>query len=297
MANAARLEQTDAVSANSFDDFAPPSTRKLPFRTTAGSRLHRALKDLRDGLSHYRLWSVLGWAEIRQQYRRSTFGPLWITLSMALFIVLLGVLYAQLFRRDLALYMPHLTVGYIMWGMISTLVESGARSFINAERIVKQVFAPLSVHAYRVAWVNLITLAHHSVIFAAVAIYFSIAPTWQWLLVVPGLALITLTGVWVSLLLGTLSARFRDIPQVTGTIMRVMFFLTPVIWQVDLVPHRAVFLTANPFYHFIELVRGPLLNKPIDPLHWQVAIGVTVVGWIVTLFVYRTFRARVPYWL
>jgi len=285
------------MSVDAAEEFEAPSPRRLKFRTTAGSRLSRALKDLWDGLLLYRLWGVLGWSDIRQQYKRSTFGPLWITLSMALFIVILGILYAYLFRRDLAVYMPHLTLGYILWTAISTFVESGTRSFIGADGIIKQLFAPLSVHAYRLAWVNLLTLAHHAVIFVGVAIYFSIAPSLKWLLVIPGLLLVTLTGVWVTLLLGMVSARFRDIPQLIGSVMRVMFFLTPVIWQADLVPHRAVFLTANPFYHYIELIRGPLLNKPIDPLHWQVAIAVTVIGWIVTIFVFRTFRARIAYWL
>jgi ABC-type polysaccharide/polyol phosphate export permease len=265
--------------------------------TTAGPLLGRALADLWDGLLAYRLWGVLGWLEIRQQYKRSTLGPLWLTLSMAIFISLLGVLYANLFQRELSVYIPHLTVGYIIWGVISTFVETGTRTFINAEGTIKQLAAPLSVHAYRIAWVNLITLAHHSVIFIAVAIIFSILPTPQWLLAIPGLALIFLTGVWVCLLLGMISARFRDVPQIISSFVRVLFFMTPVIWIPELRLSRAVFLTPNPFYHYIELIRGPLLNKPIDPLHWQVAGAVTVVGWLVTLLIYRNFRQRIAYWV
>src|SRR5262249_35858658 len=119
----------------------------------------------------------------------------------------------------------------------------------------------------------------------------------EWLLVIPGLVLIVLTGAWVVLLLGLICARFRDIPEIVRSVMRVVFFLTPVIWQPDLVSRRAVFLTTNPFYHYIELLRGPLLNKPFDPLHWYVAGALTIGGWIVTLALYQRFRQRIAYWL
>lgn len=284
------------------DEAAPPRVRAKPasnrtVTSTAGSPSARALADLTSGLRRFGLWSVLGWSDIRQQYRRSTLGPLWITISMAAFVVFLGILYAQLFDRPMHIYMPHLAIGYILWNMISNFAESGSRCFINAEGIIKQLSAPLSVHVYRIIWSNLLTLAHHAIIIVAVMMVFGVGPSLSWFLVLPGLALILLTGAWVILLLGTLSARFRDIPQIVQTAMRMIFFMTPVLWMPEFIPRRAIFLTANPFHHYIELVRAPLLNNSIDPLHWQVAGALTILGWLVTFLLYRRFRQRVAYWL
>jgi len=274
-----------------------PDLAKQKVKTNKRSMTRRAIDDLVGGLLRVNIWGVLGWSDIRQQYRRSTLGPLWITLSMAAFVLFLGILYAQLFNRPLHLYMPHLAIGYILWTMISSFVEGGSRCFISAEGIIKQLAAPLSVHVYRLIWANLLTLAHHVIIIVVVMVVFAIAPNENWLLAIPGLLLILLTGAWVIFLLGILSARFRDIPQIVQTVMRMIFFMTPVLWMPEFIPRRAIFLTANPFHHYIELVRGPLLNKPIDPLHWQVAGALTVIGWIVTLLVYRRFRQRIAYWL
>ena len=264
---------------------------------TAASPTKRALMDLWTGLLQFNLWGLLGWADVRNQYRRSTLGPLWITLSTGIFVATLGLLYAGLFDRALEHYVPHLAIGYIIWGMIATFIESGAKCFISAERIIKQLAAPLSVHVYRLMWSTLLTVAHHAIIFVIVAMVFQITPTMQWLLVIPGFLLIFATGMWVILFLGMLSARFRDVPQIVQSAVRVLFFLTPVIWMPETNAERAAFLTVNPFYHYIELVRAPLLNQPIDPLHWQVAGAITLVGWIFTLIVYRRFRPRVAYWL
>ena len=257
----------------------------------------RALRDIRNGALLFHVWGTLAWSDIRRRYKRSVLGPIWITLSLAIFVGALGYLYAHLFNRDLTVYMPHLTVGYICWTLLSQLVDSGARCFISGEGIVKQLNVPVSVHAYRIVWSSLLTSAHHVVVYVIVAIAFAITPTLYSLMIIPGLALIVLTGVPIALLLGTISARFRDLPLVLQSIMRIMLFLTPVIWQPELVSRRAIFLTWNPLYHYIELIRSPLLNTPFNPFHWQFAMMFTLASWIIALAVFIRFRARIAYWL
>lgn len=278
----------------------PPQRREAAKRITINTQrspLKRAVADLWGGLLAARIWGMLALADIRNQHRRSKLGALWITVGMAVFISMLGVLYGQLFGRDLAVYIPHLTVGYIVWRLIAGLLDQGCRTFTAAEGVIKQLSAPLSVHAFRVVFRGALTLIHHSVVFVAVALIFQIPVTPQWALALAGLALILLTGLWVAILLGTICARFRDIPQIVASATHVLFFITPVIWMPDLMPKRAILLWANPFYHYIEVVRAPLLNLPIDPLHWQAVGSMTLLGWIVTLGAYARFRPRIAYWL
>lgn len=257
----------------------------------------RALQDLWQGLLAYRVWGVLGWTDVRRRYRRSLLGPLWITLSLAVFVGALGFLYAELFDRALPVYLPHLTAGYICWLLIGQLIDSGARCFVNGEGILKQLSVPVSVHAYRAVWAALLTSAHHVIIFVLVAAIFAVTPTLYSLLAIAGLLLIVLTAIPLALLIGTIAARFRDVPIMIQSVMRIMLFLTPVIWMADLVPRRAIFLTWNPFYHFIEVVRAPLLGTPFDPLHWQFTAACAALAWVAALVVFSRFRARIAYWL
>src|SRR3979411_2092833 len=77
------------------------------------------VRDMCDGLANGRLWSMLGWNDIHQRYRRSAFGPFWITISMAIFVVLLGFIYSKLFHQELAVFLPYIAMGLITWGFIS----------------------------------------------------------------------------------------------------------------------------------------------------------------------------------
>ncbi len=297
-----RIETRAASGA--AGDKAPPGAREAmapsdPAYVTVSpgnERAALAVSDIIAGARASYLWGLLGWQDIRQRYRRSKIGPFWLTISMGVMVASLGLLYAGLFKIDVATYLPFITLGFIVWGLIASFITDGCSIFIGAESIIKQVNLPLSVHAYRTVWRNLIIFAHNLVIFVFVAIIFSIWPGWAGLLALPGLALLCINGVWVGLLLGLLSARFRDIPQIVASVVQVTFFITPVIWQPQSLPGRAFLIQLNPFYHFLELVRGPLLGQAPGLVSWLVALGVTVAGWLVTLAMYRRYSWRIAYW-
>ena len=256
-----------------------------------------ALRDVVEGAGAFRLWGMLGWQDIRQRYRRSTLGPFWLTISMGALVGGLGVLYSGLFKMDIADYLPFVAAGLILWGLISGLITEGCAAFIGAEGIIKQVSLPLSVHVYRVVWRNIIVFAHNVIIYVVAAVFFSIHPGWVGLLILPGLALLCLNGVWMGLLLGLVSARFRDVPQIVASVVQVTFFLTPIIWKPELLPDRAFILEFNPFFHLLELVRAPSLGQAPGLGSWLVTLGITLGGWLVTLLMYRRYRWRVAYWV
>jgi len=259
-------------------------------------RLARARADLVDGLARWELWGTLGWRDIRQRYRRSTLGPFWLTISMGVMVAALGLVYAELFGHTLADYLPQLALGLIVWSFISTPIVDGCNIFIGSEGVIRQLRAPLSVHVFRMMWRNLIILAHNMVIYVVLALVFRIWPGPAALLAVPGLFILCLNAMWTALLLGLVSARFRDIPYMIASVIQLLFLVTPIMWSADQIANRLV-VELNPFYHLIELVRAPLLGAVPGPATWAVAIGVTAAGWLVTLAFFIRFRERIAYWI
>jgi ABC-2 type transport system permease protein/lipopolysaccharide transport system permease protein len=239
----------------------------------------------------------MGLHDIRQRYRRSIIGPFWITLSMGIMVGALGLLYGTIFKQDMHDYLPFLAAGFIFWGLISSMITDGTRVFIGAEGLIRQLPAPLSVHVYRLLWSNLITFAHNVAIFVVVALWYGINPGWNVLLVLPALGLLFLNGFWLALLLGLLSARFRDIPLVVASVVQVVFFVTPVIWKANMLPGRALILDLNPFYHLIEVLRAPLLGHVPAVENSLAVIVVTLVGWAVALWFFSAYRWRLAYWV
>jgi ABC-type polysaccharide/polyol phosphate export permease len=261
------------------------------------SQTELAVLDILEGARAWRLWGSLGWQDIRQRYRRSKIGPFWVTLSMGVMIAGMGFLYADLFHTDVHSYLPYLTTGMIIWGLIGPLVTENCNAFIDGEGIIKQVKLPLSLHVYRVIWRNLIIFGHNFIIFILVAVVMKIWPGWSVLMAIPGLLMICINGAWVGLLWGPVSARFRDVPQIVASIMQIVFFMTPIMWNPSAVAGRRWFLELNPFYYFVTLVRQPLLGGEPTAHLWQCAIAITAGGWIIAFLMYRRCRWRIAYWL
>ena len=261
-------------------------------------QVKKALQDVQCGLSMHSLWWALAWQDIRQRYRRSVLGPFWITLSTGVMVGAMGPLYGALLGQDVASYTQHLAVSLILWMFISTIVNDAGAVFISAEGFIKQVALPLSVYVYRMITKNLVMLAHNLVIVIVVLVF--LPPVhWSGIWLVPfGLALVIANLVWIVMLLGLFSTRFRDIPQLVSNIVQVAFFLSPIIWRADMLSPKAKFVADfNPLYHFMEIVRAPLLGEPIRGLSWLVSAGLLVVGGAITFCAFVRMRARVPYWL
>ncbi|WP_375460561.1 ABC transporter permease [uncultured Enterovirga sp.] len=256
-----------------------------------------AWKDLATGFRRVELWGSMGWFDIRQRYSRSVIGPFWITLSLAGFVLALGTTYATLFRQPILDFLPYVTIGIVIWTFIAVALSEGCNVFSAAEVAVKQMPAPLSVHVYRVVWRGLIVLAHNAVIVVIALLAKPLELVFGLLPALAGVAVIALNAVAVSLALGTLGARFRDLPPLMTNIIALLFFVTPILWRVENLGDRAWIALVNPIYHFVELVRAPLLGGHVAPMTWLVVLAVTAVNLAAAFLLYARFRSRIPYWL
>jgi ABC-type polysaccharide/polyol phosphate export permease len=256
-----------------------------------------AVKDLKDGISSVYIWPMLGWQEIRQRYRRSVLGPFWLTISTGAMIAGMGPLYGKLLNLDIAAYFPYLAISFVMWLLIANLINDSCNAFISAEGFIKQIKLPLTVHILRVVWKNLIIFAHNLLIVVAVLLFYRPTVDWRLLLMPLGVLMIAINGVWVGILFGLLCARFRDIPQIISSLVQMFFFLTPVMWKADTLGTYLWFAQINPLFHFLEIVREPLIGGRASHLSWAVVLGITVTGYVVALVVFSRFRARIAYWV
>ena len=263
-----------------------------------------AWADLVRGLGQHELWLLLGWQDIKQRYRRSVLGPLWITIATGVMALALGLLYSVLFKVPIAEFLPHVTVGLIMWGFISGCIKEGADIFIDNEGLIKQLPSALSVHVYRLVWRQTLFLAHNLVIWLALIIIFPRALGWEFFLFIPGLFLLLVNGVWVAMFFGIIATRFRDVAPLLEALVQLLFYVTPIVWMTDTlheqggaVSQRARIAELNPLYHSLEVVRSPMIGEPVAAYHWLIVIACTLVGLFIALLVMKRWRFRVSYWV
>ena len=264
---------------------------------THASRAAAAWADLAEGMSKSWMWSAMAMQDIRMRYRGSLLGPFWLTISMVIMIAAMGLIYARLFNMEITHYLPFLTVGLVIWNFVSTVIIEGCQTFLSAQNIITQVRMPFSVHAWRTVYRNLIVLAHNMVIVPLVLIIFAVPVGWSVVFIVPALVVLTINGVWISILLGMISARYRDVPPIVMSLVQVIFFVTPIFWPPQALGVWMQALPLNPLFAAIDVIRAPLLGQAPLTYSWVVLLVVTVLGCLGTFALFAKFRSRITYWI
>ena len=269
-----------------------------PVRSTAHMEISYATKDLAQALKSWRIWALLGANDIRQRYRRSTLGQFWITASITLLILGLGIIYSAIFQQPIQEYLPYVAAGFVVWSLITGMINEGCITFLESEKYAKQLPVPLIVYPLRTLSRNLFTFAHNVFVLPFVWLIFFVPVNLSYLLAIPGLCLIALNGLWMILLLGTLCTRFRDLPQIVSSSVQVAFFVTPVMFRSDQLPAAGrVAMDFNPFAALLAVARDPLVGRIPSAIAYEVVIGMLLFGWALALMVYGRYRTRIAYWL
>lgn len=250
-----------------------------------------------DGCRSWRLWTLLGWLDIRQRYARSILGPFWITLSMGVMVGSIGLVYGALFDQDMNGYLPLVGSGFVIWGLVSGVLNDSCFAFINNANFIRQSDASLWVYVFQVVWRQIIMFAHNSIIVVAIRVIFGIDDYYNLCYLLPGFALLVLNLAWMAHLAATWSARYRDVPQLISAVVQILFYITPLMWWPRMLTKYQWVLAYNPFANLVELVRAPLLGGMVHPQSWLVGIGLAVVGWTLVFITSARTSRHVAYWI
>ena len=261
------------------------------------SRSTKAARDFVDGLTKSWLWMSLAMQDIKLRYRGSLLGPFWITLGTTVTVAAMGILYARMFHMDVSSYLPFLTSGLVLWQFVSTLITESCSSFVAMSGIIHQIQLPYSVHVYRVVWRNLLVLAHNLIVIPPVLFLCGAHVDWHVAVIFPAIVLLALNGVWCGILLGMISARYRDVPPIVTSFLQVIFFVTPIFWSPDLIGAWGPFVELNPWFAAIDVVMAPLVGKPVAPFSWYILLVTTVIGSGCTFLFFARFRSRIAFWV
>ncbi|MBL8584356.1 MAG: ABC transporter permease, partial [Rhizobiaceae bacterium] len=244
-------------------------------------------RDLVEGLRRHELWLRFAVHDIKKRFRRSVLGPFWITLTMGITVAALGFVFSSIFQQDISNFLPYLSVGLIFWGFYTSVINESGETYIAAANQMKNVAAPISIYIYRTFARNVIILLHNMVIYLIVYALFIHTISWHYLLIIPGLIVFFANVFFASMIVAVVSARFRDIPIILTNVLQVVFFITPIFWDANLIKGKVVFIQLNYFYHLLQIVRAPLLGQAPAMLSWAMTSVAAVVAAALAVRLYR----------
>lgn len=261
------------------------------------SARRNSLIDFTAALAAYELWFYLAWQDIRLRYRRSKIGPLWITLSMAIFCLALGFVYSELLQVSLADYLPFLSVGFVVWGFVAAMLGEFPNLYVENGAYLKDAHINPVTILFRATARNVLILAHNVVIIVGIYLYFSIQPGFVAFLAIPGLFIVMLNMIAIGVTLSIVGARFRDVSLINQSLIQIAFFVSPITWMPHLLADDSWVLRANPIAYYMDLIRSPLLGSAPAAMSWYVSLATLAIFGAIAMWTYQTKSSRIPFWV
>ncbi|MBS0648437.1 MAG: ABC transporter permease [Verrucomicrobia bacterium] len=259
--------------------------------------LNLSLQDIKKALSQHPIWLHLGLLEVKQRYRRSVLGPWWISISMLIFVAVMGVIFSRIFAQDLARYITFFTSGFLLWSFVSTCINESTDIFRINSGFIKQINLPYNLYILKFLTKNISFLAHNFVVYLLVICFFKVNPGWVSLLAIPGILLLIINMYWVSLFVALISTRFRDMVPIINSAVQIMFFITPISWMPKLLGESSIIVKLNPLVYLLDAARLPLQGIAPPPLTWIVDISIAILGLSLSFMAFNSVRSRIPFWI
>lgn len=228
---------------------------------------------------------------LRGQYKQSVLGYAWAFVNPLSQMLILSFVFSVILRipsQDVP-YPLFLLVGLVPWIFFSSTVSSATDSVVGAASLVTKVYFPREVLPTAAMLTKLVDLGFGILILIGLMVYFGHPPEWTavWLPVLFFIHMLFMLGL--AFPLAALNVYFHDVRFLVGVVLLMWFYMTPVIYPVELVPDRyRILFDLNPNSLFINAYRRVLLEG-IGPGLDRVFLG-TVIALLTFLIGYYLFK-------
>ena len=276
-----------------------PYIKQYPTQKTFKNQLLATWQDFISSMKVWRIFCLIGANDIRKRYSRSRLGQFWLSLSLAVNILTLGMVWSYLFKIPIKEYLPFIATSMILWSFISSCLAEGANLYINSASYLKELNIPKLSYVNSLIVRNLIVLGHNFLVLVPIYLFclgsinlFSLSS-----FILGLLALIVF--LYGSIIIAAIiSLRFRDFPNIISSLLQILFYVTPVMWKIELMPEKIQkLLILNPFCVFLTICKNYLLSGAAPEYYWSAAIIYILISFSIATYFFSKFRSRIIYWI
>jgi ABC-type polysaccharide/polyol phosphate export permease len=236
----------------------------------------------------YALW-VLTRHEFRARYRAQALGVVWSLLNPIVMMAILSVVFTHLFRSTQPNFPIFMLIGLVVWQFVSAAANASTGAFVGYAEIIKRTVFPrqmLPLAMMLSYGINFMIESSVLIIFIPVFPH-AFTLSWTLLLVPVILAFLVVLLAGIGLAVSVLNVVYRDVGYLVNTALMIFYWLTPVIYPVEIIPepYRAL-LKCNPMTGILNALRGCIMTgTPPTLLMWASivvpSLAIFGLGWLI----------------
>ena len=236
--------------------------------------------------------------DIKDRFSRTVLGPFWIVVSNAMLVIGITIVFGALFKTDVADFVVYVALGIALWTFMST-VMTGASSYLESGKNILFTYnLPWSMQITRKVFVEAIVLGIHLIV--AIPIIFITQKNLGLVsfIAIPGVLLTLIFGYGLALIIASFGVRYSDLSHALESVMLFLFLFTPVFWlESALGPTRSAFVHYNPLFHFLEVVRAPVLEQAMPIDSFIIGSVIALLTLIIGIFIYNKRKGQIGMWM
>ncbi|MCL2247745.1 MAG: ABC transporter permease [Oscillospiraceae bacterium] len=214
------------------------------------------------------------------RYRKSIFGVIWSWLNPLLMMLVMAAVFSHLFRWDVEHFPVYLFSGQLIFNFFSEGTTQSMTSLISNEAIIKKIYVPKYVFPLTKLLSAFVNMAFTFIAFLIILLFSGVQLQWTLILMPIPIFYTFVFTLGVSMFISSFAVFYRDVTHLWGVLMQLLFFLTPIMYPVDILPDWIIpFYWLNPMVHFVEYFRDVAMFGVVPNL-WanMVCIGFAVAS-------------------
>ena len=257
--------------------------RKRSVYFDSGDRLHPLLEEVLALIEYRDLVAQLVSRAIKTRYKRSVLGVAWTMLNPLLTMIVLTVVFSQVFRFTTENYPVYVLSGVMVWSFFSGTTTAAMGEMVWGGGLLNRIYVPKAVFAVAALGTSIVNLVLSLIPLFLIAIFLGVPLRLSIFAMLPAVLLLTMFSLGIGLLLSTAVVYFADMLPVYGVILTMWMYMTPIIYPIDIIPQALLpIFKINPMYAMVELFRQPLLYGAIPSWNiWGLAGLYAVVSLVI----------------
>jgi len=257
------------------------------------------LREIREIIQYRELLRNLVVRDIKVRYKRSFLGLVWVMLNPLLMMLIMNIVFSELFKVSTKNYTAYLLSGIILWNFFSQSTSTAVTSLVGNSNLIKKIYIPKAVFPLSVMLSAMINFGF-SLIPLFVIFLITGTEVSPHLYLLPFIfILVGLFSYGIALALSTLTVFFHDTIYIYDVLLLAWMYLTPIFYPESIIPQKfTVLFQLNPFYHFMKLFRGALyMDVPSLAENMLYGFLFSIVSVLAGWFLYNRYKDRVVYYL
>lgn len=232
-------------------------------------------------------------ADLKNRYQNTALGFFWSLLSPLLLALVLYFIFSHLFGRE-ENFAINLLVGIMAWRFFANGTSSSLGAIVGKPSLVTKVYIPRQILVLSNVLANIISsLLEFIVLLPIIFVLLGHLPVT--VLLFPVVHIIYFWFIYgAGLFLSSLFVYFRDVNQIWEVVTQVLFFCSPIIYPLTIVPaYLMPYYRLNPITQFIAIYRDVMVAGDLPSLFSiVVVIGFAIAAYLVSSFVFSKLQRR-----